>query len=153
EALEKILTNYRNNEGNIIPILQDLEGTFGYIPEEAVNWFSKKLDIPASRFYGVATFYTQFNIEPKGKNVITVCTGTTCHIKGAKKLLHGLRKQLNLSEGEDTTDDKKFTVNHVACDGTCSMAPVILINKKVYGKITANKLSEEIETLRRKTGG
>ncbi|HKZ56196.1 MAG TPA: NAD(P)H-dependent oxidoreductase subunit E, partial [Thermodesulfovibrionales bacterium] len=68
KALEKILTNYQNNEGNIITILQDVEETFGYIPEEAVNWFSKKLDIPASRFYGVATFYTQFNIEPKGKN-------------------------------------------------------------------------------------
>ena len=153
EALEKILTNYQNNEGNIITILQDVEETFGYIPEEAVNWFSKKLDIPASRFYGVVTFYTQFNIEPKGKNVITVCTGTTCHIKGAKKLLDGLRKQLNLLEGEDTTDDRKFTVDHVACEGTCSMAPVVLINKKVYGKITANKLSKEIEILRRKTGG
>jgi len=85
--------------------------------------------------------------------VITVRTGTTCHIKGAKKLLDGLRKQLNLLEREDTTDDRKFTVDHVACEGTCSMAPVVLINKKVYGKITANKLSKEIETLRRKTGG
>lgn len=153
EALYRILTNYRENVGNIITILQDLEETFGYIPEEAVNWFSKRLDIPASRFYGVATFYAQFHLKPKGENVITVCTGTTCHVKGSKKLLHKLNKRLYLTDGKVTTEDKKFTIEEVACEGTCSLAPVILINGKVCGKITAGKLLKKIKNLEKKTGG
>ena len=153
KTIEKILTNYKENGGNIVSILQDIEESFGYIPEDVVNVISKKLDIPASRFYGVATFYAQFHLKPRGKNVITVCTGTACHVKGAKRLINGLRKGLNLSDGEDTTGDRKFTLEQVACEGTCSMAPVVLVNGKVYGKVTVDKLLEEIKTLERKTGG
>lgn len=152
KTLENILGKYKKNEGNIITILQDLEETFGYIPEEAVDWFSRKLDIPASRFYGIATFYSQFHLKSKGKNVITVCTGTTCHVKGSKGLISGLRKRLNLSCGEDTTEDGKFTIEHVACEGSCSMAPVVIINGKVYGNLTAGKLLKEIKALKRKSG-
>ncbi len=151
ETLEKILKNYVKNGGNIITILQDVEETFGYIPEEAVNWFSKKLDFPASRFYGIATFYSQFHLKPRGKNVITVCTGSTCHVKGSKGLISNLKKRLNLQEGEITTEDGKFTIEHVACEGTCSMAPVVLINGKVYGKISANKLLKKIKTIEKKS--
>lgn len=153
KTFESILEKYKKNEGNIITILQDLEETFGYIPEEAVDWFSRKLDIPASRFYGVATFYSQFHLKPKGKNVITVCTGTTCHVKGSKMLISSLRKRLNLTGGEDTTEDGKFTIDHVACEGTCSVAPVVIINRKVYGNLTSGKLLKEIKALERKTGG
>jgi NADH:ubiquinone oxidoreductase subunit E len=151
KTLERILTNYIKNGGNIITILQDVEETFGYIPEEAVNWFSKKLDIPASRFYGIATFYSQFHLKPRGKNVITVCTGSTCHVKGSKGLISNLKKRLNLQDGESTTGDGKFTIEHVACEGTCSMAPVVLINGKVYGKISANKLLNKIKTIEKKS--
>ena len=153
EVLEKILTTYRKEEGNIISILQDFEETFGYIPENAVNWFSKKLDIPASRFYGIATFYAQFHLKPPGKNIIIVCRGTACHVKGSDRLISGLRRKFNLPEGEDTTADRKFTIERVACVGTCGMAPVALINKKVYGKITANKLIKEIKLLEGKKTG
>jgi len=151
EALKRILQNYYNKKGNIVTILQDIENTFGYIPEEAVNWFSKKINIPASRFFGIATFYGQFHLKPHGKNVITVCTGTTCHVKGSKGLISILRKRLNLHDGEDTTRDGKFTIEHVACEGTCSMAPVVLINGKVYGKISANKLSKKIKIIEKKS--
>jgi NADH:ubiquinone oxidoreductase subunit E len=151
ETLERILTNYIKNGGNIITILQDVEETFGYIPEDAVNWFSKKLDIPASRFYGIATFYSQFHLKPRGKNVITVCTGSTCHVKGSKGLISNLKKRLNLQDEESTTGDGKFTIEHVACEGTCSMAPVVLINGKVYGKISANKLLKKIKTIEKKS--
>lgn len=153
EVLEKILTTYRKEEGNIISILQDLEETFGYIPENAVNWFSKKLDIPASRFYGIATFYAQFHLKLPGKNVIIVCRGTACHVKGSDRLISGLRRTFNLPEGEDTTADRKFTIERVACVGTCGMAPVALINKKVHGKMTANKLIKEIKILEGKKIG
>jgi NADH:ubiquinone oxidoreductase subunit E len=147
ETLEKILENYRQNEGNIITILQDVEFTFGYIPEEAVNWFSKKLDIPASRFYGIATFYAQFHLKPRGKNIITVCRGTACHVKGSERLLNRLFIELDIPTDEDTSDDREFTVERVACVGTCSMAPVVVINKKVYAKMTTDKLIKEIKVL------
>jgi NADH:ubiquinone oxidoreductase subunit E len=153
ETLEKILENYRQNEGNIITILQDVEFTFGYIPEEAVNWFSKKLDIPASRFYGIATFYAQFHLKPRGKNIITVCRGTACHVKGSERLLNRLFIELDIPTDEDTSDDREFTVERVACVGTCSMAPVVVINKKVYGKMTTDKLIKEIKVLEGKKTG
>jgi len=153
EAFEKILTNYQNNEGNIITILQDVEETFGYIPEEAVNWFSKKLDIPASRFYGIATFYAQFHLKPRGKNIITVCRGTACHVKGSERLLNRVFIELDITHTEDTTEDRKFTVERVACVGTCSMAPVVVVNKKVCGKMTADKLIKEIKVLEGKKTG
>ena len=147
ERLEPILEDYRKNEGNIITILQSVEETFGYIPEEAVNWFSKRLDIPASRFFGIATFYAQFHLKPRGKNVVTVCRGTACHVKGSERLSHGLRSTFNLPEEEDTTDDGEFTIENVACVGTCSMAPVVVVNDKVYGKVTADIILREIKRL------
>ncbi len=153
EILKRILKTYRENEGNIITILQDLEDTFGYIPEEAVNLISKKIDIPASRFYGAATFYAQFHLKPRGKNVVTICRGTACHVKGSERLLSGLKKRFNLSDETDTTQDGKFTVERVACVGTCSMAPVVVINEKIYGKMMADRLMREIDILGKKKKG
>src|SRR4030042_4364061 len=147
EALEKILTNYQNNEGNIITILQDVEETFGYIPEKAVNWFSKKLYLPASRFYGIATFYAQFHLKPRGKNIITVCRGTACHVKGSERLLNKLLIELNIPPGKDITDDLKFTVEKVNCVGACGIAPVIIFNKEVHGKMTFDKLMKDMRRL------
>ncbi len=147
EVLEKILTNYRENEGNIITILQELEGTFGYIPEEAVNWFSKKLDIPSSRFYGIATFYAQFHLKPRGKNIITVCRGTACHVKGSERLLNRLFIELDIPPGEDTSDDLKYTVEKVNCVGACGIAPVVIFNKEVRGKMTLDKLMRDLKKM------
>jgi NADH:ubiquinone oxidoreductase subunit E len=147
ETLKKILTNYQNNEGNIITILQDVEETFGYIPEEAVNWFSKKLDIPASRFYGIATFYAQFHLKPRGKNIITVCRGTACHVKGSERLLNRVFIELDIPAGEDTSDDLKFTVEKVNCVGACGIAPVVTFNKEVHGKMTLGKLMRDLKRL------
>lgn len=148
ETLERILTEYRQNEGNIITILQCVEETFGYIPEEAVNWLSKKLDIPASRFYGIATFYAQFHLKPKGKNVITVCRGTACHVKGSERLLNRLFIEFDIPPGEDTSDDLKFTVEKVNCVGACGIAPVIILNREVHGKMTLDKLMKDMKRLR-----
>src|SRR4030043_2078097 len=129
ETLEKILNAYVANEGNIITILQDVEKAFGYIPEEAVNWFSKELDIPASRFFGAATFYSQFHLKPRGKNVITVCRGTACHVKGSERFINRLLIELDIPPEEDTTPDFKFTVEKVNCIGACGIAPVTILNK------------------------
>lgn len=148
KAFERILADYKQNEGNIITILQSVEETFGYIPEKAVNWFSKKLDIPASRFYGIATFYAQFHLKPKGKNVITVCRGTACHVKGSERLLNRLFIEFDIPLGADTSDDLKFTVEKVNCVGACGIAPVIILNRKIHGKMTLDKLMKDMKRLR-----
>jgi NADH:ubiquinone oxidoreductase subunit E len=149
KALKKILTDFTKNEGNIISLLQNIQDEFGYIPEDAVYWFSRKLDIPASRFFGIATFYAQFHLAPRGKNIVTTCCGTACHVKGSERLLNGLKTELNLPEGEHTTSDREITIEKVNCVGACSIAPVVIINKKVHGKITADKLMKEIRRLRK----
>ena len=148
ETLQKILSDYISNEGNIITILQDIEKNFGYIPEEAVNWFSRKLDVPASRFFGTATFYSQFHLKPRGKNVITVCRGTACHVKGSERLINRVLMELDLPPDEETTADLRFTVERVNCIGACGIAPVTLVNHKVHGKTTLDKLLKEIKKLK-----
>ncbi|OGW57162.1 MAG: NADH dehydrogenase, partial [Nitrospirae bacterium RBG_16_43_8] len=148
KTLEKILKDTRENEGNLISMLQDIENAFGYIPEKAVNWFASKLDINPSRFYGIATFYAQFHLKPRGRNIITACCGTACHVKGSEKLISAAVMELNLKEEQDTTEDGEITLVRVACLGTCSMAPVVLINKKMHGKMTSEKLKKEIKSLK-----
>jgi NADH:ubiquinone oxidoreductase subunit E len=148
EKLERILTRYRENEGNLISILQDIESEFGYLREDAITWVSDQLDIPPAKFYGVATFYAQFHLKPKGKNVITACCGTACHVKGSERLINSLVKELAIPAGEDTSEDLNFTVEKVNCVGACSIAPVIIINKTVQGKMTPDKLKTEIKTLK-----
>jgi NADH:ubiquinone oxidoreductase subunit E len=146
--LEKILNDYHLSKGNIISILQDIENSFGYIPEEAVMWFSKKLDIPASRFFGTATFYSQFHLKPRGKNIITVCRGTACHVKGSERLINRLFMELDIPPDEETTPDLKFTVEKVNCIGACGIAPVTVLNKEVHGKMTLDKLIKEVKKIK-----
>jgi NADH:ubiquinone oxidoreductase subunit E len=148
EKLERILTRYRENEGNLISILQDIDRDFGFLREEAIYWISERLDVPPARFYGIATFYAQFHLKPKGKNVITACCGTACHVKGSERLINSLVKELDIAHGEDTSEDLRFTVEKVNCVGACSIAPVIIVNKTVHGKVTPDKLMKEIKTLK-----
>jgi NADH:ubiquinone oxidoreductase subunit E len=148
DRLEGIITRHRENEGNLISILQDIETEFGYLREDAINWVSERLDIPPAKFYGIATFYAQFHLKPKGKNVITACCGTACHVKGSERLINSLVKELAIPAGEDTSEDLNFTVEKVNCVGACSIAPVIIINKTVHGKVTPDKLMKEMKTLK-----
>ncbi len=148
ETLEKILRTYHESEGNVISLLQEIEESFGYLPEDAINWFSEQLDIPPSRFYGIATFYAQFHLKPRGENIITACCGTACHVKGAEKLINSLMRELQIPSGEDTSEDRKFTVEKVNCVGACSIAPVVIINKEVHGKMTADRLMKEIRKIK-----
>jgi NADH:ubiquinone oxidoreductase subunit E len=148
ETLRKILKNYQHNDGNIITVLQDIERHFGYIPEDAVNWFSRQLDIPASRFFGTATFYSQFHLKPRGKHVITVCRGTACHVKGSERLINRLSLELDIPPDDDTTADRRFTVEKVNCIGACGIAPVTIVNHEVHGKVTLDKLMKEVKKLK-----
>jgi NADH:ubiquinone oxidoreductase subunit E len=138
---EAVLKNYKEEKGSIISILQDVQETFGYVPEDVVFWFSEKLNIPASNFFGVVTFYAQFYLKPRGKNLITACCGTACHVKGAEPIINRMRADLGIAEGENTTSDGKFTLENVACVGACSIAPVLIVNKKVYGSMTSDNAS------------
>lgn len=149
KELQRLLKNFRTNEGNIISLLQDIQDAFGYIPEDAVYWFSKELDIPASRFFGVTTFYAQFYLNPRGKNIVTACCGTACHVKGSERLINNAKRELGLTDEQNTTEDREFTLEQVACVGACSIAPVVIINKKVYGKMTTDKLTKEIKELKK----
>ncbi|MEW5744138.1 MAG: NAD(P)H-dependent oxidoreductase subunit E [Nitrospirota bacterium] len=133
KLLNKILNDFSAANGNLITLLQRIQDAFGYVPEHAVAWFSRKLDIPESSFFGVITFYPKFRLKPVGKNTVTVCCGAACHIKGGDKILKKVRETLSLPEGEDTTANLSFTVEKATCIGACSIAPVVILNNEVYG--------------------
>lgn len=153
DKIQTLIESFRDNEGNIISLLQETQETFGYIPEEAVLSFSKELEIPASNFFGVVTFYAQFHLKPRGKNIITACCGTACHVKGSERLISNLKRELHLEGEQITTEDMKFTLEQVACVGACSIAPVVIINRKVHGKMTGDKVAREIKALTHDSGG
>ena len=149
EILIGLLKKYKESEGNLITLLQDTQESFGYVPREAVFWYASELDVPASRFFGIATFYAQFHLNPRGKNIITACCGTACHVRGAERLVNAIKRELKLETDQDTTEDRLFTVEKLACLGTCSMAPVVVVNGKMVGKTTPDALTREIRSLKK----
>ena len=149
ELLDNVITRYREKEGNVIFLLQETQEALGYIPEEAVTYFSNKLDIPSSRFFGVVTFYSQFHLKPRGKNIVSVCCGTACHVKGGSKIAERVQKDLGLAADGETTEDGKFTFEIVRCVGACSIAPVVLVNNKAFAEMTADGTSKLIKQLKK----
>jgi NADH:ubiquinone oxidoreductase subunit E len=144
-ALQTIYQNYLTNNDNLITLLQQIQNEFGYVPEESVYWFAEKTKIPPAKFYGVITFYSQFHLTPRGKNIVTVCSGTVCHVKGAKRILNRLQDDLKLKGDSRTTRDMQFTLENVNCVGACSIAPVVIVNDKVYGKQSPDKMSKNLK--------
>jgi NADH:ubiquinone oxidoreductase subunit E len=145
ETMEAIYDKCVVNEDNIITVLQEIQKEFGYIQEEVVNWFAERSNIPASKYYGVVTFYSQFHQNPRGKNIVTVCCGTVCHVKGAPRVISKIQDDLKLKEDQTTTKDMNFTLERVNCVGACSIAPVVLINEKVLGKVTPSKMVKSLK--------
>jgi len=139
--------NYEQNPSSLIPLLQKTQENFGYLPKEALEEISRYLGVPLSRVYGVATFYAQFRFEPLGKYVIKICHGTACHVNGAVNISQAITEELGIEEGQ-TTEDSLVTLERVACLGCCSLAPVIMINNKVFGKLTPEKVRKLIKKLR-----
>ena len=131
-----------SSEG-LIPILQEIQDSFGYLPSEILMEVSDYTKIPASQIYGVATFYEQFHLEPRGRHTIKCCRGTACHVKGGSEIINAIKNELDTEEG-GTTEDMKFTFETVACLGTCFLAPVIMIDNNYYGNLTADKISKII---------
>ncbi len=141
----QIFNNYTaKDRGSLIAILQDVQSVYGYLPEEALQDSADFLGMPLCSVYGVATFYNQFRLTPLGKNVIRVCRGTACHVKNSSNILTALETELGINAGE-TTRDKLFTLETVACIGACSIAPVININDEYYGRITTKEIPKIIK--------
>jgi NADH:ubiquinone oxidoreductase subunit E len=138
EKLQHIVENYRREKGTLIGLLQDMQETFGYLPEEKLEEVSKELDVPLSRLFSLATFYTTFRLEPMGKHHVCVCVGTACHVRGAPIIVDTIERELDTKAGK-TTKDGKFTVDTVNCVGACALAPLLMIDGEHYGKMTQNK--------------
>ena len=147
-TLDNIIKKHRETGGSVISLLQDTQNALGYVPREAVEYLADALGIAPSRFYGVATFYAQFRLKPRGKHVITACCGTACHVQGADRLLNSVKLELKLDGDADMTADGQFTLEKVNCVGACGIAPVVIIDKKVLGKSTADKLIKEIRLVK-----
>jgi NADH-quinone oxidoreductase subunit E len=139
--LEPLLKKYKGTDGALIPILQEAQGLYGYLPEEVLASISKTLDIPLSRVYGVATFYSQFYLSRRGRHTVRVCRGTACHVRGGKHVLKAVQQVLGIGENQ-TTPDYQFTFETVACLGACALSPVLLVDKKYYGKLTPGKVEK-----------
>lgn len=131
----------------LIPILQAIQGAFGYLPEQALEAAGKHLGVPTAKVYGVATFYNQFRLQPVGKHIIRVCRGTACHVRGSKLLLDTLSGELHIPPGE-TTPDGEFTLETVACLGACSIAPVVTVGDDFHGAVEARGLGKILKQYR-----
>jgi NADH-quinone oxidoreductase subunit E len=141
ECLETIFSSYQGREEELIPILQDVQAEFGYLPEEAMLEIAEFTRVPESRVYAVATFYAQFRFTPIGKTHIMVCRGTSCHVRGAPRILEEIEKRLGIKEGE-TTPDLEYSLETVACIGACGLSPCIMANRKVEAKMTPRKVAD-----------
>ena len=137
EEFKQVIRNYRGKRNGILPVLQDAQTRFGYIPEPIVDLLAKEMDVFSSYIYEVATFYSQFTFIPKGKVQISVCTGTACYVKGANDILQEFCHRLNLEPGQ-TSEDGKYSIEGVRCIGACGLAPVVTINGDIHGHVKAS---------------
>ena len=133
--LDELLAELGSQKGTLIPILQKAQDIYGYLPKEVLVRISEKTGIPTSQVFGVVTFYAQFHLEPRGRNIIRSCQGTACHVRGAKAIMQELKNLLGLEGDQVTTPDLRFTLESVACIGCCGLAPVIMINEDTHGRL------------------
>ena len=142
--MEPIFKKFEGQDGTLIPILQEAQSLYGYLSEEVLAGISGALKIPLSRIYGVVTFYAQFYLTPRGRHTVRVCRGTACHVRGGKYIRKSVHQFLGIEENE-TTPDFKFTFETVACLGACALAPVLLVDKNYYGKLTPAKVEKVLK--------
>ncbi len=148
--LDDVLKKYKGTKGSLITILQNVQDIYGYLPLSVLEHISNETGIYSSQIYGVATFYTQFRLNPIGENLIFLCKGTACHVNGADKIEEAIIEELNIHDGETTSDDL-FTLNNVACLGCCSLSPVMMINGETYGSLTAQKTKKILKEIKAKS--
>ncbi len=145
DEVEGILRSYRGERSETLQILQDIQKRFGYLPEQAMRQVAAFVDLPESRVYSIATFYSQFKLVPTGRNVIKVCVGNACRARGGGRLLKEVQKRLGIRPGE-STPDLEYALETVACLGACSVAPAVVVNEETFGQVTPEKLPEVLGT-------
>lgn len=150
-SVQEIIQRHEPSRSSLIPILQDVQNQVGYLPPDAIMQISRYLKMSEAEIYGVATFYAQFRFKPIGKHVFTVCRGTACHVRGSGQILEELERELGIKAG-DTTDDLQFSIETVACVGSCALAPLTVVDGKVYGRTTKSKIRNLIKELRAEEG-
>ena len=148
EVADKIIEKYGKKPSSLIPVMQDIQAEYRYLPPELLDYVAGKLGINEAKAYSVATFYENFSFEPKGKYIIKVCDGTACHVRKSIPILERLYSELGLSSEKATTDDMMFTLETVSCLGACGLAPVLTVNDKVYPAMTPDAAAELIHELR-----
>lgn len=147
---DEIIAVYGKKPASLIPIMQDVQAVYRYLPAELLTYIAKQIGITEAKAYSVATFYENFSFDPKGKYVIKVCDGTACHVRGSAPILEAFRRELGLSEKKHTTDDMLFTIETVSCLGACGLAPTVMVNEDVYPRMTPEKAIELISELRKR---
>ena len=145
--LDPLIAKYKGKKGNMIPLLQGAQEMYGFISRGAFEKLARETGIPLSDMFGVATFYAQFRLNPVGKNIIKVCHGTACHVQNAVEITESLEEALKVKDGQ-TTEDRLFTLESVACLGCCSLAPVMMISDQTYGKLTGNEAVKIVKNIR-----
>ena len=140
QALSECIAAHRGQAGALMPVLHEAQNIYGYLPAEVQQAIAEGLNVPLAEVYGVATFYSQFSLSPKGKHQISVCLGTACYVKGSDKILEAVEKELRISCGE-CTPDKKFSIESCRCVGACGLAPVMIIDGEVYGKLSPDDVA------------
>lgn len=140
-----IIEECGTKESSLIPILQKVQDEYRYLPQEILAFVATALDVPPATVFGVATFYAQFSLDPKGKHVIRVCDGTACHVRGNNVIIDAIRNRVGLKANEKTTKDMRYTLEMVSCLGACSLAPAVVIDDKVYGNMTPEKIAAAID--------
>ena len=146
ELIQDIVTRYEGDVGMLIPMMQDLQTECGYLPAEQLRRLSKQLDIPLTRIYGVATFYSSFRLAPKGQHEVTLCMGTVCYLKGADRISEAICEEFSIEPGS-TTADRLFTLQAVNCVGACALAPVMVVDGKYYDGVTPGSALDIIHGL------
>ncbi len=144
----RVLDKYERQPHKLIAILQEIQAEYQYLPEEIMTYISTALGVSTASVYGVATFYSHFTLEPKGKYIIRVCDGTACHVRKSDVIIKALQRELGLSSQKKTTDDMLFTLETVACLGTCGLAPVVVVNDEVYGAMTGEKTAALLQEIK-----
>ena len=147
EKTVEILEPWRGRKGFLIPVLQSVQHSFGYVPKEAIEAISREMKMPTAEIYGVVTFYAQFHLKPRGRHIIRVCRGTACHVRGSLKLLDKVKEMLKVEEN-GTTEDLRFTLEPVACLGACGLAPVMMVDDETHGRLVPEKLQGILDLYR-----
>lgn len=141
EPIDDLLAHYADPRGALIPLLQQVQERYGYLPSFSMEEIARYLKLSPSEVYGVLTFYAQFRLTPPGETTVRVCQGTACHVRGAKKILEEVEKALKIKAG-GTTQDRKYSLERIACFGACSLAPVVVVGNDVYGRLTPAKVKK-----------